>query len=100
MSDLKGSESARPGKVPDPDPHGQAALLLVESLLHGLIERSVIRTQDAIEIVAIAAEVKVEVARSSIESSQVAERSLHLLNAIAESLGHDLPPDTTPGPRS
>jgi hypothetical protein len=48
--------------TPEPDAHGQAAMLLVESLLHGLIARSVIGVADAIEVVAVAAEVKEEVA--------------------------------------
>lgn len=41
----------------DADAHGQAALLLVESLVHGLIARSVISVTEAVEIVDVAAEV-------------------------------------------
>ncbi len=40
------------------DAHGQAALLLVESLLHGLIAHSALTVKQAIEIVEIAADVK------------------------------------------
>lgn len=47
---------------PRPDPHGQAALLLVKSLIFGLVERAVIRAEDALEIVDAAAEVKAEIA--------------------------------------
>lgn len=38
--------------------HGAAALLLVESLIHGLIGRSILSLQEAIDIVDIAAEVE------------------------------------------
>jgi hypothetical protein len=83
-----------------PDPHGQAALLLVESLLHGLIARSLIRTEDAVEIVEIAAEVKVEIGLTESEPQEVAAASLRLLAAISTSLASDLPTDpaTKPGP--
>ena len=40
-----------------PDAHGQAAMLLVESLIQGLIARSVITVADAVELVDTAAEV-------------------------------------------
>lgn len=76
--------------MPGPDAHGQAALLLAESMLHGLIARSVIRVEDAIEIVTVAAEVKQEVAQLSDESDRKAEKSQQLLNAIRDSLGSDL----------
>ena len=45
------------------EPHGRVAMLLAESLIHGLIARSVLSIADAIEIVGIAAEV-VEALRS------------------------------------
>lgn len=48
--------------VHGPDAHGQAALLLVESLIHGLLARRLITVADAVEIVDVAAEVKVDVA--------------------------------------
>ena len=37
---------------------GAAALLLVESLIHGLIERSILSLQEAIDIIDIAADVE------------------------------------------
>lgn len=75
-----------------PDAHGQAAMLLVESLLHGLIARSVLSVADAVEIVEIAAEVKAEVAAELGDTPATLRKSLGLLNAIGTSLGQNAPP--------
>ena len=74
-----------------PDAHGQAAMLLTESLIHGLIARSVISVADAVEIVDIATEVKEEVAASLGDSPATMQKSLTLLKAISRSLSVDLP---------
>lgn len=79
------------GRLRGPDAHGQAAMLLVESLLHGLIARSVINVEDAIEIVGVAAEVKEEVAADVGDSAANMRRSLVLLGSISASLKNDLP---------
>ncbi len=73
----------------EPDAHGQAAMLLVESLIHSLISRSVISVAEAIEIVEVAAEVKLEVAAGLGDSPATMARSLALLGAISASLRHD-----------
>ena len=73
-----------------PDAHGQAAMLLVESLIHGLIARSVISTADAVEIVGVAAEVKEEMAADLGDSPQTLHKSLNLLTAISASLERDI----------
>ncbi|HVF83156.1 MAG TPA: hypothetical protein VM913_03175 [Sphingomicrobium sp.] len=73
-----------------PDPHGQAAMLLTESLLHGLVARKVISIPDAIEIVEIAADVKAETAADAEESAAKIQKSLAILNAVARSLASDL----------
>jgi hypothetical protein len=73
----------------EPDAHGQAAMLLVESLIHGLVERSVISVTDAIGIVEAAAEVKVEVAAELGDSPETMRRSIDMLAAIGESLRLD-----------
>ena len=78
-------------RPPEPDAHGQAAMLLVESLIHGLIARGVIGTQEAIDIVETAAEVKTEVAAELGDSPGTMQRSLALLAAIGASLEHDVP---------
>ena len=52
-------------------------MLLVESLIHGLIARSVISVAEAVEIVEVAAEVKTEIAEElGIRRSSCASRSL------------------------
>lgn len=72
-----------------PDAHGQAALLLVESLMHGLVERSVITVADAVEIVDAAADVKAEIAVDLGEPEETEDRALNLLSAISQSLKLD-----------
>ncbi len=78
------------GSLRGPDAHGQAAMLLVESLLHGLIERSVISVAEAVEIVDTAAEVKQEVAGALGDSPATMRKSLALLEAISTSLRPDI----------
>lgn len=72
-----------------PDAHGQAAMLLVESLIHGLIEGKVLSVDKAIEIVDVAAEVKTEIAAELGDSPATLRASLTLLRAISRSLEHD-----------
>lgn len=72
-----------------PDAHGQAALLLVESVIHGLIARSVISVDEAVEMVEVAAEVKAEVAEDMGDSPATMRKSLMLLDSIAISLRID-----------
>ena len=84
------NDSATPGLFPPlPDPHGQAALLLVESLIHGLLARSIISNGDAIDIVEGADSVQVEMAEAADGASAPMLRSHALLSAIAESLKYD-----------
>ena len=56
---------APPPALPLPDPHGHAALLLVESLIHGLIERGVLDADDAVEIIGTAENVQGEIAEQA-----------------------------------
>lgn len=84
------SDSATSGMIPPlPDPHGHAALLLVESLIHGLLARSIISNGDAIDIVEGADSVQVEMAEMADGASAPMWRSHALLTAIAESLRYD-----------
>ena len=84
------NDSAVRGFMPQmPDPHGQAALLLVESLIHGLLSRSVISLDDAIEIVETADDVQVEVAEAADGHGAPMWRAHALLSGIAESLKLD-----------
>ncbi|WP_379071643.1 hypothetical protein ACFJIU_12130 [Mesorhizobium sp. UC74_2] len=74
-----------------PDAHGQAALLLVESLIHALIAGSVITVQEAVEVVETAADVKQEIAESLGDSPDRLGQSLTLLQTISDSLKQDVP---------
>lgn len=78
-----------PGAAGGPDAHGQAALLLIESLMHELVARSVITARDAVEIVEIAAEVKSEKASDLGDTPARMRHSLHLLSAIGRTFGTD-----------
>ncbi len=72
-----------------PDAHGQAALLLVESLIHGLIERGVLDVEAAIDLVETASSVGEDIRDASRASGE--RTSLDLLQDIAASLSTDLP---------
>lgn len=73
----------------EPDAHGQAAYLLVESLIHGLVARRTLTVADAIEVVEIAADVKAQIAGDLGDSPATLRRSLALLNALQNSLQTD-----------
>ncbi len=75
--------------LPPPDAHGHAALLLVESLLHRLVERSVISTDEAIDILETADSVQVEIAEAADVAGSPMWRSHALLSFIAGSFRHD-----------
>ena len=78
---------AMPGITPPmPDAHGQAALLLVESLIHGLMERSVLSVGEAIDIVETADSVQVDAAIEADGHGEPLWRGHALLSAIAASL--------------
>ena len=79
------------GETRVPDAMGQAALLLVESLVHGLIARKLITVADAVDIVEVATEVKEEKAVELGDDKATMERSLTLLGSIHRSLAQDLP---------
>ena len=73
----------------EPDAHGQAALLLIESLLHALVENATLTTTEVEEVLTTAAEVKVEVAEAAGESKGRMQESLMLLAKIAGSFEAD-----------
>jgi hypothetical protein len=72
--------------LPAPDPHGQAALLLVESLMHVLVEAGVLTIRQAVDAAVTAAEVKDDIADAGGEPKVLAELSRMLLVNIAASL--------------
>ncbi|TPG39745.1 hypothetical protein EAH79_13685 [Sphingomonas koreensis] len=79
-----------------PDPHGQAALLLVESLIHGLLERAIISIGDAIDIVETAVSVQVDIAEAADGAGAPMWQSHARLNAILTSLEKDDDADSAP----
>jgi hypothetical protein len=87
MSD--NDNSWRTATSPMPDAHGHAALLLVESLIHGLIERSLITVDDAIEIVETAKSVQVDVADEADAHGAPMWHAHTMLTAIERSLSYD-----------
>jgi hypothetical protein len=74
----------------EPDAHGQAALLLVESLIHELIEQSLISVEQAIGVIQVAADVNLEIGQARGDSPDHIRRSLNLLDSISASLNIDL----------
>ena len=73
------------------DPHGQAAILLTETLIHALITRRIIDVAEAVEIVESAAEVGAAVTSDGVVATDVSATGI--LTAIAASLRLDLPGD-------
>lgn len=71
------------GAVPN-DAHGQAALLLVESLIHALVEKRLLSLAEAIEVIDVAAEVEGEL------SATTGGLAPSLLAPLAHSLRLDL----------
>ena len=93
--------SWRTATLPMPDAHGHAALLLVESLIHGLIERSVITVDDALDLVETANSVQVDAAEEADGQGAPMWHAHTLLTAIEQSLSHDRddsPPPLRPVP--
>lgn len=68
----------------------EEAMLLVESLIHALIARSVITLEEAAETVDIAIEVREVIAAERSEAPAVLRNSVGRLTAISRSLHLDL----------
>lgn len=82
--------AARPiVKVVEPDAHGQAALLLAESILHALVDTAVMTNAEAIDVVTAATDVKREVATAAGESHGRMQQSLDLLSRMTASFEAD-----------
>ena len=73
----------------EPDAHGQAALLLAESILHTLIETKVLTHAQAASAIQSACEIKQEIAEETREPASTMQRSLALLGGIERSLAID-----------
>jgi hypothetical protein len=73
----------------EPDAHGQAALLLTESLLHMLVENRGLTNSQAVDVIHTAAVVKLEVAEAQGESRSRILESLALLSRMESSFQAD-----------
>lgn len=78
----------------------QSVMLLVESLIHGLIDRSVLSPADAIEIIDRAVEIRREIGEHAQEDAVVLAGSFACLTAMSGSLSHDVPTDAPHQPDS
>ncbi len=83
------NHSVLPGEALQPCAHGLAALLLVESLIHGLCEKTVLSASEATEIAERAADVQLERAQVADADAAALWRSHALLRSIAVSLRID-----------
>ena len=72
------------------DPHGHAALLLVESLIHGLCENSTLSVGEAVEITERAVSVQSDQAEAADGAGAPLWQSHALLSSIAASLRIDV----------
>lgn len=84
MSDMIGDDGDFRAE-PEPDAHGQAALLLAESILHALVETNTLSRAAALSVIATTCEVKREVAERAGESNRRMMESLNLLRDISKS---------------
>lgn len=80
----------------EPDAHGQAALLLAESILHALVETKTLTVDGALSVIETTCEVKREFAEQEGESKKRMQESLNLLQVISASFAVDAEyPETT-----
>ncbi|QNE05949.1 hypothetical protein [Croceicoccus marinus] len=71
------------------DANGQAAVLLVESLIHALVARAIITAADAVEVIEVAFDVIEEMSAEEGDRTPAMDRSLAVLSAIHKSLKID-----------
>ena len=69
-----------------PDPYGEAAMLLLDSLIHGLVMRSALDIEEAIDLVTVAIDARIEIVADRGEVDEVHDRTLALLSAVRASL--------------
>lgn len=87
--------TSEPGDEPTasadyPQSRGEAALLLIESLIHALVDKGVLTLREAVELVEIAGDVELEVAASK-DSGKPPREQPSFLEPLARSLRGDLP---------
>jgi len=69
--------------------YGRAALLLVESLIHGLVERELLTVREAVEIMEAALEAQVELVEDATNPSASMRQASTLLASLVASLQND-----------
>jgi hypothetical protein len=86
------NDAGRARRIPDPDhdPLAQPAILLIESLIHGLVTRSIISVADALQITDLASKALSAAVHDGSDSPATMEQSLATLGAIRESFALDL----------
>ncbi len=78
--------SFRNDRHPQPDAQGQAALLLIESLIHSLLDNGALTKPQALEAIESAMQVKEESATEDKEPPHTLRRSLALLGNMQQSI--------------
>ena len=80
--------------IADPDEpceiYGQAALILVESLLHTLVETAMLTDREAVDAVQTALLIRTQIAKQTGESKHRVRQVLDLLGKIGSSLATDI----------
>lgn len=71
------------------DSHGYAALQLTESLIHSLIDNSIINLVEAQNVISIAIDATNEIGGDSDTRPATLDRSITLLSKIRHSLGEE-----------
>jgi len=77
----------------EPDAHGRAALLLVESLIHGLTARSVLSVGEAVSIMEIALDAQIAMSEDAGQPTPAMRKATALLTSLVASLRIDLTED-------
>ena len=80
----------RPSLWASPNGHGQAALLLVESMLHALIENGALSIEEAADVVDNARDVHIELGDELGDDWEARRAALAFLSSIALTLRNDL----------
>ncbi|WP_313326658.1 hypothetical protein [Sphingobium yanoikuyae] len=74
-----------------PDPYGEAALVLVETLIHALIAKGSLSTLEAVDIIDDAVQVQSAIDEDQCHVPGARPRAAALLRIIGGSLSSDLP---------
>ena len=73
------------------DAHGQAAMLLIESLIHGLVKTSVMPVKTVVEVMEIALDAQAGLVEDAAQPSFSMYKAEEMLSTILEGMRMDLP---------